>query len=145
MADIYGHKEQNPHGNMPWTFLWPGLRPDCDHLLSICLWRVQRSSPSLQNCWTHSQDHHHKSLEKSKIILRWRKVNYSITFKLILTQFENRHKYSPILHQNIIGMALGSIPSRIPVPIRELTRTAFIVYISISNLLFWEPSISVFC
>lgn len=77
------------NGVLPWTFLWLGLHLGRDHLLWICLWRVQRSSPSLQNCYTRSQDHHHISVERRKMALRGWRVSYSITFRSH-SEFENK-------------------------------------------------------
>lgn len=82
-------REWGPLGNLPWTFLWLGLHLGRDHLLWICLWRVQRSSPSLQNCYTRSRDHHRISVGRRKMALRGGRVSYSITFHSH-SEFENK-------------------------------------------------------
>lgn len=126
-------KEWGPHGNLPWTFLWLGLHLGHDHLLSICLWRVQRSSPSLQNCYTHSQDHHRISVERRKIKQRRWKVSYSITFHSH-SEFKNKQNID-ITSQDVTEMVSRSVPSRVLVP--SETHEGSLSWLHFSILVFW--------
>lgn len=127
-------KEWGPHGNLPWTFLWLDLHLGRDHLLLICLWRVQRSSPSLQNCYTRSQDHHRISVERRKIQQRGWQVSYSITFHSH-SEFENKQNIDKLFTGMLQEWPLVQSPAESLFP--SETHEDSLSWLHFSILVFW--------